>query len=67
MEPNEQLIFIGIVWYQMGLLFHYVQFAPYEIKKTLNLDALSDRRVNARRLFIFDMLTGKTESSYLFI
>ena len=41
------------------------EYAPYEFKrKLLNLESLSDRRVNACRLFMYDILTGKTDSSY---
>ena len=43
--------------------YNVIKFAPYEFKcSLLNFEQLSDRRKNAKILFVFDVLTGRVDS-----
>ena len=44
--------------------YNVIKFAPYEFKcSVLKIEQLSDRRKNARILFVFDLLTGRIDST----
>ena len=46
--------------------FDYVRFAPYDFKiKLMGLESLKLRRANACHYFIFDLLSGRIDSSHI--
>ena len=48
------------------IYYNVIKFAPYEFKcSMLNIKQLSDRRKNARILFVYDVLTGRIDSPKL--
>ena len=62
---SVQKKFLIYLFKKFGYLY-YVKFAPYDFKiKLMGLESLEIRRTNACHYFIFDLLSGRINSSHI--